>query len=610
MGYRLGIDLGTSFTAATIGRAGAMVTATLEAGAASVPSAVFVGRDGERRYGSAALERAVTDPGRVLRGFVRRIGDETPMLPGEPAASSAHRLAADFVTWVVSRACEQEGCAPEAVAVTHPGTWGPHKRDLLLGALTAAGVPNPALVAEPVAAAAGGEVTPAQLPGATVAVYDLGGRTFDTAIVRLDDAGRWTVIGRPAGLPDLGGADLDDAVLAHVIAGLPPLARRELADALAAGADSDSGTAAGMAALRLECVRAKEALSSETSASVAVTLPGVATRVRLTRSELETLITPALEATLDVLDATLSGAGLVTKDLTCVLVSGGSGRIPLVTQLLSRQFGVPVVSAGGANPTTALAAGAVRTLDRLPAAKLAAVPSPAHVPVAGPATPIAAASPTSVATPSAAAPAPVADAPGEPVPSPVAAAAPSTAAGGGKPIRPRRPNRRAGIVGLEGLAAVVRAVAETAPAADGPRSVVAARPVRSVDALLSASPCGSARGGVALASRPSATVVAEPILRAHPPALSAEEPMPPRPALAAGGFEERGFDDRYDDREEAPRGSWTFRSLVTVRRSVAVSTLTLAIYLGATAWVPATPAITAPPTPNSASASAEHHTTP
>lgn len=585
MGYRLGIDLGTSFTAATIGRAGSMATAALEAGCAIVPSAVYIGTDGERLYGSAAAERSASDPGRVLRGFVRRIGDQTPMLPGERTVSSAHRLAADFVNWIVAQASEQEGARPAAVAVTHPGTWGPHKRELLLSALTSAGVPNPTLVAEPVAAAIGGTATAACAPGTTVAVYDLGGRTFDAALVRLGDGGTWTMLGRPAGLPDLGGADLDDAILAHVIASLTPDAQRELTAALSAENDLDEATAAGMAALRLECVRVKEALSTETTASVAVELPGATTSVRLTRSELETLVAPTLEATLDVLDAVLAGAGVKPADLHSVLVSGGSSRMPLVTQLLSRQFGVPVLSAGGANPATAVAAGAVLALDTEPTRPLAApvvLDAPAPAPIAQP-----------VATSPAAAMA-MAEAPATQV-------AMAETPAGSKPIRPRRSNRRAGIMGLEGLQPVARAT-EAAPV-EGPLAVVPARTVRSVDALLTQP---APRGAVALATRPSATVVAEPILRAHTPALTAEDRMPARPALVESGFETHADLELY----LAESGPWTWRSVFSVRRTVALSTLTVAIFCGATAWVPATPAITQSSTTTLQVASGEHHTTP
>jgi actin-like ATPase involved in cell morphogenesis len=362
MSYRLGVDLGTSFTTAAIERPGSAAGGSLGVDSAVVPSLVYIGSSGERLYGSAAAERAGAEPHRVLRGFVRRIGDDTPMLPEVGPITAAHKIAADFVAWVVAQASVQEGRAPSAVAVTHPATWGPHKRDTLRRALLSAGVPGATLVAEPVAAATAGAVGRAHNPGAIVAVYDLGGRTFDAALVRREASGAWTLLGRPAGLPDLGGADLDDLVLSHVVGGLST-EHQQAFQAL----DSDHAeVAAAVTALRAACVRAKETLSTQTSAAIEVDLPGIRGSVRLTRAEFEAMISPSIEATVDVLDSVIEGAGLVPGDLDHVLISGGSSRIPLVTQLLSRQFHLAVVNAGGQQPGTAVAAGAALTLPSSP----------------------------------------------------------------------------------------------------------------------------------------------------------------------------------------------------------------------------------------------------
>jgi hypothetical protein len=597
MGYRLGVDLGTSFTAATIGRAGSTQGASLGVDSAIVPSVVYIGANGERLYGTAAAELAGAEPGRVLRGFVRRIGDETPMVPEAGASTAAHRVTADFVAWVVAQASVQEGRAPEAVAVTHPATWGPHKRDLLAVALREAGVPGATLVAAPVAVATAGAGR-THAAGTVVAVYDLGGRTFDAALVRRETSGAWTSIGRPAGLPDLGGADLDDLVLAHVVAGLTPDQQQAMAQLDA----EDEATAAALAGLRAACVQAKEALSADTVTTVEVKLPGISTKIRLTRSEFETMINAAVEGTVDVLDSVLDSAGLVAADVDCILVSGGSSRIPLVTQLLSRQFQLPVLRAGGDKSASANATGAVLALAHLapapveptvPAARPAvktvkitrnpakaarnvagtapAVPAPAkRVAPVEPAAPVAPAAP--------AAPAPVASAPAASAPAASAPAASAPVASGpavelplptssgptSKPIRPHRPGRRAEIVGLEGLAPVARSA--EAPALDGPRAVIAPRAVRSVDALL----------------------VQE---RVRTPRIEDQVP-PPRPAL-----DDTGFELVAETEIEQLQAGWTWRSVFSIRRSLALTVLTGAIYVGSTAWIPATPAITEAPSP-------------
>ncbi|HUR74510.1 MAG TPA: Hsp70 family protein [Sporichthya sp.] len=541
------------------------------ADSAIVPSVVYIGADGSRLYGTAAANLAGAEQGRVLRGFVRRIGDETPMVPEAGASTAAHRLTADFVAWVVAQASAQEGRAPEAVAVTYPVTWGPHKRKLLASALLEAGVAGATLVPAPVAVAATGAPGRAHADGAVVAVYDLGGRTFNAALVRRERSGAWTSIGRPADLPDFGGADLDDLVFAHVVGGLAPDQQQAMAQLDA----NDEATAAGLVRLRAACVKAKESLSAEPVTTVEVKLPGITSKVRLTRGEFETMISAALETTVDVLDSVLDSTGLVAADVDCILLTGGSSRIPLVTQLLSRQFQVPVLAAGGANDASAGASGAVLALGHAATEPTPPAAEPT-LPAASPAARAAVKTPKIAAkavrgvagkAPTVPAPAkPVAPTPVTPVASAAVAAAPAPElplpapmGSTSKPIRQRRPSRRAEIVGLEGLAPVARFV-ET-PVLDGPRAVIAPRAVRSVDALL----------------------VEE---RTLTPRIADQVP-PPRPAL-----DDTAFEHIEDVEIEQQRTRRTRRPLVSIRRSLALTVLTSAIYVGSTAWIPATPAIT------------------
>ena len=78
MAYYLGIDLGTTYTAAAAERDGVVESLTLGNRTASVPSVVYLRDDGEILVGEAATRRATTDPGRVAREFKRRVGDPTP----------------------------------------------------------------------------------------------------------------------------------------------------------------------------------------------------------------------------------------------------------------------------------------------------------------------------------------------------------------------------------------------------------------------------------------------------------------------------------------------------------------------------------------------------
>src|ERR1700710_891371 len=114
MGYRLGVDLGTTFTAAVVHRPGSAPTVVpLGDRSAMMPSVLFLGEDGTVLVGEAAERRGLLEPDRVVRGFKRRIGDETPLLAGAGRDGlTAHAIAARLIALVADRAAEQEGGAP------------------------------------------------------------------------------------------------------------------------------------------------------------------------------------------------------------------------------------------------------------------------------------------------------------------------------------------------------------------------------------------------------------------------------------------------------------------------------------------------------------------
>ncbi|MFV1989893.1 MAG: Hsp70 family protein, partial [Acidimicrobiales bacterium] len=108
MGYVLGIDLGTTWTAAAVSRNGRVDIVGLGNRHAVVPSVVYLRDDEEVLIGEAAQRRSTTDPDRVAREFKRRIGDPTPILVGT-TPYSAEALSAKVLRWVVDRVAEREG---------------------------------------------------------------------------------------------------------------------------------------------------------------------------------------------------------------------------------------------------------------------------------------------------------------------------------------------------------------------------------------------------------------------------------------------------------------------------------------------------------------------
>ncbi|HET9117402.1 MAG TPA: Hsp70 family protein [Pseudonocardiaceae bacterium] len=351
MGYWLGIDAGSTFTAAAVCREdgerwGPPEIVALGARSAAVSSVVYLDESGQVVVGEAAERRVVTDPDRVVRGFKRRIGDEVPIVVCG-VAYAAPEIAAMMIRWVVEQVAAREGGPAAGIVLTHPAAWGSYKVEVLARALGAAGLPQIRFCTEPEAAAAGYAMQERIEPGSTVAVYDLGGGTFDAAVVRKTGGGGFSVFGHPQGLEQLGGVDFDDAVFGHVLAAVP---------ALAALDTEDPGVLAATAALRRECIDAKEALSVDTEVTIPVLAPGIQSQVRLVRAEFEDMIRAQIGETVQALRRTLQSAQLEPEELDVVLLVGGSSRVPLVAQLVSAELGRPV--AVDADPKAAIALGA------------------------------------------------------------------------------------------------------------------------------------------------------------------------------------------------------------------------------------------------------------
>ena len=383
--YVVGIDLGTTFTAAAVWRNGHAEIASLGSRAAVIPSVVLLRADETVLTGETANRRGLSEPQRLAREFKRRLGDTTPILLGG-VPYSAEALTARLLRAVLDDVAKREGGAPARICISHPANWGPYKRELLTNAVRLADIDQPTtFVTEPEAAAVFYAQQQRVEPGATVAVYDLGGGTFDAAVLRKSAHG-FELLGQPEGIERLGGVDFDAAVFAHV--------RQALGDALT-GLDEDDPTAmAAVARLREECVEAKEALSGDTDVSIPVLLPNLSTEVRLTRAELEAMVRPTLYSSIEALRRALRSAQVTPEQLHSVLLVGGSSRMPLVAQLVGAELGRPV--AVDAHPKHAVALGAAWLASGVEPAPPAPPVSPA------PAPPTAAAA-TGAATPAAAA---------------------------------------------------------------------------------------------------------------------------------------------------------------------------------------------------------------
>ncbi|MHC1562255.1 Hsp70 family protein [Actinomycetospora sp. C-140] len=369
MAYGLGVDLGTTYTAAAVVREGHVEMAPLGDRSTAMPSVILMRAEGGVLTGDAANRRAASEPDRVAREVKRRLGDPTPMLLGGTPYSAGDLLAAQLRE-VVAQISEREGGPPSAVRLTHPANWGPYKRELFEQVPRLAGLHDVAMITEPEAAAAHYATNERIAEGSTVAVYDLGGGTFDATILRTTGGG-FEILGEPEGVEGLGGVDFDEAVYAYV--------DRTLDGAVSALDPADAAATSAIVRLRQDCVLAKEALSADTDATIPVLLPSQQTEVRLTRGEFEDMIRPSVASTIAALQRALVSADVEPEQLDKVLLVGGSSRIPLVARMVSAEMGRP--TAVDAHPKHAIVLGAAMLVEPPARAAGPGAPSPAHTSV-------------------------------------------------------------------------------------------------------------------------------------------------------------------------------------------------------------------------------------
>ncbi|XVU30208.1 Hsp70 family protein [Actinoplanes sp. CA-054009] len=373
--YSLGVDLGTTQTAAAVRESdGRIDVVRLGTRRAEIPSLVFVTAEGGLLIGEAAERRGQAEPDRLAREFKRRIGDPVPILAGG-VPFSAHALTGKLLRHVLDTVVRLRGGPPSTITLTHPANWGPYKREQFDQAVRLADVGPVLFRTEPEAAALRHATARRVGPGETVAVYDLGGGTFDVAVLRRE-GDDFVLLGEAEGIEQLGGADFDEAVFGHVL--------EVLGDAATDLDGDDPEVVTALARLRRDCVEAKEALSFDTETMIPVALPGLHRQVRLNRSELESMIAPALTDTIDATRRALRGAGVTPDDLSAILLAGGSSRIPLIAQTLTDELARPVaadphpehsVALGAALSTATTPSGA--TLPRATASGAAALGSTA-----------------------------------------------------------------------------------------------------------------------------------------------------------------------------------------------------------------------------------------
>ncbi len=352
----VGIDLGTTNSLIGAMEAGFPVLIADADGERLTPSVVYYPGEGEPLAGKTAARMRATEPAHTIysakRFIGRRVGEETGEVgyglagrAGEPVriVARGREITPEEVASVVLRklradAARALGAEVTRAVITVPAYFNDAQRSATRHAGELAGLTVERIVNEPTAAALAYGLDRLK-DRSKIAVFDLGGGTFDISILELSE-GVFHVLSTN-GNTRLGGDDIDAAIVNHL--------------AEAAGVEQSPAIAAR---LREAAITTKHRLSSEEQAQIDIPfLDGSRSfSTTLSRAELERLARPIVERTRVHCLRALADSGLQTAALDDVILVGGQTRMPLVRQLVAEIFGrEPNVSQ---NPDEAVALGA------------------------------------------------------------------------------------------------------------------------------------------------------------------------------------------------------------------------------------------------------------
>ncbi|HVJ47347.1 MAG TPA: Hsp70 family protein [Luteolibacter sp.] len=330
----LGIDLGTTNSAVGVVDSGFPILLANEEGKRIIPSAVWIGKDGVVEVGAKALRRRALEPANVVTSVKRlmgrrwdEVGDEAGVSRGDDgsvrvAGKSPEEISAEILKELRRIAEWRMGVEIRKAVITVPAYFNDGQRAATKKAGEMAGLEVVRILNEPTAAALAygldklGERS-------KVAVYDLGGGTFDLSILEMQD-GVFQVLATH-GDTRLGGDDLDEAIVGFVLG--------------KSGEPGEPG-ADDRVRLKAEAERVKIVLSEveETVFRVPFLRDGRGIEVALSREDLEKLAAPWIGRTLRHSRQAMADAGLKPENLDAVVLVGGSTRMPAVRRAVAGLF--------------------------------------------------------------------------------------------------------------------------------------------------------------------------------------------------------------------------------------------------------------------------------
>ena len=372
MGKVIGIDLGTTNSCVAVMDGDTPKVIENSEGNRTTPSIVAFTANGERLVGMSAKRQAVTNPENTLYAIKRLIGRrfEDAMVQKEKklapfniiksdngdawVESHGKKYAPSEISAIVLQKMKQTaedylGQSVTDAVITVPAYFNDAQRQATKDAGKIAGLNVLRLVNEPTAAALAYGLSESGEDTKTVAVYDLGGGTFDISILEIGDG--VVEVKATNGDTFLGGEDFDQRIVDF------------LADEFKKDNGIDlRGDKLALQRLKEEAEKTKKELSSSTT--VDINMPYITAdasgpkhlQVKLTRAKLESLVDDLVQRTLEPCKNALKDAGIKAADINEVILVGGQTRMPKVQEVVQKFFGKEPHK--GVNPDEVVAIGA------------------------------------------------------------------------------------------------------------------------------------------------------------------------------------------------------------------------------------------------------------
>jgi len=376
MGRIIGIDLGTTNSCVAIMEGNTAKVIENAEGARTTPSIIAYQEDGEVLVGASAKRQSVTNPKNTLYAVKRLIGrkfsekevqKDIDLMPYKIAAAdngdawvevrgnrmAPQQVSADVLRKMKKTAEDYLGEAVTEAVITVPAYFNDAQRQATKDAGRIAGLEVKRIINEPTAAALAFGMDKNEKGDRKIAVYDLGGGTFDVSIIEIADVDgekQFEVLSTN-GDTFLGGEDFDQRIIDFIIAEF----KKEQ------GVDLGKDV---LALQRLKEAAEKAKIELSSSAQTDINLPYVTAdasgpkhlNIKLTRSKLESLVEELIERTIAPCRTAIKDAGVSVADIHDVILVGGMTRMPKVQEKVKELFGKEPRK--DVNPDEAVAVGA------------------------------------------------------------------------------------------------------------------------------------------------------------------------------------------------------------------------------------------------------------